>query len=82
MKTTEEANQYLKDYVKEKTGYTMRVGEIADFCLDETATEEEIEGYANDYISDMDTEKAAYAVERQAQYDEHFPSELDMSLNY
>jgi predicted house-cleaning NTP pyrophosphatase (Maf/HAM1 superfamily) len=58
----------------------VNVGEVRDFCLHGDETLEEIEGYADDYLSDIATEKAEAAAERKAnQYD---TDSLDMDLHY
>ena len=82
MKTKEEADLYLAEYIKEQCGIIMKVREIRDFELTGEEDEHIIEQYANDYISDIQSERSEYAAKCQAQYDENFPSELDMSLNY
>jgi hypothetical protein len=76
------AEQHLKDYVKEKTGYTMRIGEIRDFRLDADEDTDTVESYANDYISELNSNEAEY---RQHQRDMGLCDDthaLDMNLNY
>ena len=68
MKTKQEADQYLKDYIKEQINHSLRPSEIKDFDLTGSETEEEIELYAKDYISDCETDEAEYRVTKQSNF--------------
>lgn len=60
--TKQEADNYLKQYIKEQTKgrFKMRASEISDFGLTGEETELEIEEKANDYISDCASDEAEY----------------------
>ena len=84
MESIEKANQYLRHYVEEKAGYKMRRSEIQDFCLTGEVDENDIEGYADDFISELEleTEAAEYKTHlKDFGYGNDSPS-LDMNMQY
>ncbi len=57
------AEIHLYNYLKEQ-GYKLRIGQIRDFDLFGDETTNEIEGYADEFISDIDPDTDVEMTER------------------
>jgi len=82
--TAQEANDYLVNYIKEKSGITLKPQEVRDFGLVEPLeeTELDIKYMADDYLSELETENAEYHQQQKdfGLYDD--TAALDMNLYY
>lgn len=76
------ADQYLKNYIQEKSAIKMKSSEISDFNLTGDETDREIEEIADDYISEIESEKAADIDDRRMNGDFDDSPSLDMNLHY
>lgn len=82
MTTKQEADQYLKNHIQETYGITLKPSEVSDFCFEGGENETEIEEYARDWYSEIQSERAENAAwkKNQGYWDEG--SSLDMNLQY
>lgn len=63
------AEIYLVQYLNAK-GVNLKKGEIQDFSLTGEEEERDIEQYADDFLSELASERAEYAATAQERYDE------------
>ena len=70
MKTKQEADQYLKNYIESNSKMRMRASEISDFELTGEEDEREIEEIADEYISDCQDDLDEWRATQQDIYDE------------
>lgn len=81
--TIEQANAHLVEYIKSKSPrLKMDKGQIADFCLNGDESLEDIEQYADDYLSEIASDEAEYRAHRREMGDFDDSPSLDMNLQY
>lgn len=77
------AEQHLFNYLKSEHNITLtHRGEITDFSLHGDEDEKEIEGYADDYASEIASDEAEYRATAQERYDAEHEWELVQQEKY
>lgn len=75
MKDYNKSELYLIGYLADK-GVTIKGNEVKDFGLDGDEDETDVEQYANDYLSDLATERAEYESDSLQRYDEQHEQDV------
>lgn len=72
---------YLVQYLNAK-GVNLRKGEIQDFQLLGDEDEREVEGYADDYLSELASDRAEYKATAQERQDDQFEQEAFIQTQF